>query len=185
MQRAMRTQQNGRNRRPILSLVLALLAPFLTALIGGTATGRSVSTWYPKLNKPRWTPPSWIFGPVWTTLYTAMGVASWLVWREGQENRNRKEQATGALKLYGVHLFFNALWSVLFFGLRRIGWAALEIGLLWSLIGATLLRFYRIRPLAGLLLVPYLLWSTFASALNVRFYQLNRPGRKVPFGWDR
>lgn len=166
-----------------LALVIALAVPFLAAAIGAQATDRSVNTWYRTLRKPTWNPPSWVFGPVWSTLYTLMGIASWLVWRSGTgptlENGalvepNQKQTVNNALTLYGVHLVFNALWSVLFFGKRNIKWALAEVVVLWALIGATLVRFYQIKRVAGLLLVPYLLWSTFAMVLNANIWQMNR-----------
>jgi translocator protein len=167
----------GRNSGAV-ALVIALVAPFVAAAVGGAATSSSVSTWYKTLKKPSWNPPPWIFGPVWTLLYALMGVASWLVWKEGRSGNedgfSTSAESQAALKLYGVHLVFNALWSILFFGLRRIGWATAEIAVLWSLIAATLTRFYRINPLAGMLLVPYLLWGSFASVLNIKLWQLNR-----------
>ncbi|MCB0062174.1 MAG: tryptophan-rich sensory protein [Caldilineaceae bacterium] len=166
------------------SLLLALAAPFTAALIGSIAAGGFRTGWYRTIKKPSWNPPSWLFGPVWTVLYALMGIASWLVWREGESKGWRRfatpwrhpqdEQVKGALRLYGVHLVFNALWSVLFFGRHRIGLALGEVTVLWALILSTLVRFSRIRPLAGLLLVPYQLWVTFATILNFRIWQLNR-----------
>lgn len=170
-------------RRNGLALGLALVVPFVAAFIGGIATSRSVSTWYQDLKKPSWNPPAWLFGPVWTVLYAMMGVASWRVWRRGRDERleshpevaqQKREAANRALNLYAIHLVFNTLWSVLFFGLRRVDWALAELVLLWSLILATLTRFYRIDAVAGLLLVPYQLWSTFAAFLNAKVWQLNR-----------
>jgi translocator protein len=161
-----------------VALGIALAAPFVAAVLGGVATSSSLSTWYQRLKKPSWNPPSWIFGPVWTLLYTMMGVASWLVWKEGRTGKERdlstSAESRAALRLYGIHLVFNALWSIIFFGLRRIGWAAAEIAVLWSLIAATLVRFHRIKKLAGMLLIPYLLWGTFASVLNLKLWRLNR-----------
>jgi tryptophan-rich sensory protein len=176
--------QEQRQKTHWRSLLLALAVPFSAAVIGNIATARSLLNWYRSLKKPAFNPPAWLFGPVWTVLYLLMGVASWLVWREGQHNRwqrltapwNNQSDARvqGALRLYGVHLIFNALWTLLFFGLRRIDLALAEVGILWALILGTLLRFSRIRPLAGLLLVPYQLWVTFATFLNLRIWQLNR-----------
>lgn len=165
------------------SLLVALSLPFIAAAIGSSATQQSVDNWYQTLRKPQWNPPSWIFGPVWSILYLLMGVASWLVWRSGQGKKSKsdlklwpKQQKSikQTLLLYAIHLAFNALWSVLFFGMRRIKWAFAELLLLWGLIGATLLRFYQISHVAGWLLAPYLLWSTFAAVLNAKIWQLNR-----------
>ena len=162
----------------ILALGVALVIPFITAAIGGAATEQSRSTWYRKLDKPSWNPPDWLFGPVWTLLYTLMGIASWLVWKEDrtgdEQDLSTGQRAQGALKLYGVHLVANTLWSVIFFGMRRLGWAVAESAVLWSLVAATLARFYQIKPVAGLLLVPYLLWTSFATLLTATVWRMNR-----------
>jgi translocator protein len=152
------------------SLLAAVVIPQAAGGIGAVATASSVKTWYQTLKKPAWNPPSWIFGPVWTILYLMMGVASWLVWRE----QGRGEEKKTALAWYGTQLGLNTLWSLVFFGLRRIGLAGLEIGLLWTAILGTAVRFYRLRPLAGLLLVPYALWTTFAAILNATVWRLNK-----------
>jgi tryptophan-rich sensory protein len=138
--------------------------------VGGIATSSSVSTWYLTLEKPSWNPPSWLFGPVWTLLYILMGVAVWLVWRAGFDTPGVR----GALILFGVQLLFNLAWSFVFFGMRQVGWALVEIIATWVLILATLLAFYQLRPAAGWLLVPYQLWVTFATALNATIWWLNR-----------
>jgi tryptophan-rich sensory protein len=154
----------------IVGLIIAIAIPLAVGAVGGIATSSSVSTWYPTLAKPAWTPPSWLFGPVWTLLYILMGVAAWLVWRKGIDAPGVR----GALILFGVQLLFNLAWSVVFFGLRRTGWALVEIVATWVLILATLIVFFRLRPLAGWLLVPYQLWVTFATALNAAIWWLNR-----------
>ena len=154
----------------IASLVIAIAIPLGVGAVGGFATSSSVSSWYLTLTKPPWNPPSWVFGPVWTLLYILMGLAAWLVWRLGASD----PKVRAALILFGVQLVFNLLWSVLFFGLRSPGWALLEIVLLWALILATLVAFYRLRPAAGWLLVPYQLWVTFATVLNATIWSLNR-----------
>lgn len=165
------------------ALPVALIIPLVAATIGGVATNRSRFGWYRRLQKPTWNPPDWVFGPVWTLLFTAMGVASWLVWRRGQrsseEETAQDQQAThaevqGALTFYGIQLALNTLWSVIFFGRRRLDLALIEIVPLWTTIMVTLVRFYRIHPVAGLLMVPYQLWVTFAALLNARVWQLNR-----------
>ena len=125
--------------------------------------------WYAALNKPSWNPPDWIFVPVWTTLYILMGIAAWLVWRAKGFNGT----ARTALVLFLVQLFFNAFWTMLFFGLKRIGLSLVEIALLWLLILVTLVLFRRENPLAGLLLLPYLAWVSFAALLNFTLWRLN------------
>ncbi len=157
-------------RDDIKSLAAAVVIPQAAGGIGAVATASSVKTWYQTIKKPAWNPPAWVFGPVWTSLYLMMGLASWLVWKEPRKNGDKQ----AALAWYGAQLGLNTLWSLIFFGGRRIGLAALEIGLLWSAIAGAAVRFYRIRPLAGLLLVPYLLWTTFAAVLNATVWRLNR-----------
>lgn len=152
------------------ALAAAIAIPQISGGLGAISTVANVKTWYRTLRKPSWNPPSWLFGPVWIVLYLMMGVASWLVWRE----RDRDPEAHDALKLYGVQLALNAIWTPLFFSLHRIGLAAVEIVVLWGAILATIARFYRVLPAAGLLLVPYHLWTTFASVLNVTIWRLNR-----------
>jgi benzodiazapine receptor len=144
-----------------------LVASFIAAAVGGAASIRAGS-FYVQLDRPGWAPPSNVFGPVWTVLYLMMAVAAWLVWRE----RGFRAART-ALSLFLVQLALNALWSWLFFAWRRGGPAFADIVVLWVLIVATLVTFWRIRPLAGALLVPYLAWVTFAAALNYSIWQRN------------
>jgi translocator protein len=124
--------------------------------------------WYAHLAKPAFNPPAWVFAPVWTLLYLVMGIAAWLVWRE-----RRVTGVAKALALFLVQLILNAAWSWLFFGLHRIGWALVDLAALWLAIGATLLAFWARRPLAGLLMLPYLLWVSFAALLNFQLWRLN------------
>jgi tryptophan-rich sensory protein len=154
----------------IVAFAIALAAPLVVAAIGGYATSSSVSTWYPTLNKPAWNPPAWVFGPVWTVLYLLMGVASWLVWRKRAEQEARVRRALG---WYGLQLGLNMGWSLIFFGLQQIGLALVEIVALWSALLITTVKFGRIRRDAAWLLLPYLLWTTFATALNAAIWWLN------------
>lgn len=124
--------------------------------------------WYAALHKPSWNPPPWVFGPAWTFLYITMAVAAWLVWREGGWKAQRR-----ALGLFIVQWFLNALWTPLFFGAHLPGVAFGEIVLLWLAIAATLVAFWRVKKAAGLLLVPYLAWVSFAAALNFSIWRLN------------
>lgn len=124
--------------------------------------------WYASLAKPAWTPPNAVFGPVWTVLYVLMGVAAWLVWRKAGFSG-----AAGALSLFIVQLALNALWSYLFFGAQEPLWAFIEILVLLAVIVATMVRFFQIVPAAGGLLVPYVCWVAFASALNFQLWRLN------------
>lgn len=144
-----------------------LILSFIAAAIGGAASVQA-GPFYGQLVRPEWAPPGSVFGPVWTVLYVLMGVAAWLVWRVGGFRAART-----ALTLFLVQLALNALWSWLFFGWHRGALAFAEVLVLWAFIAATLIAFWRIRPLAGVLLVPYLLWVTFASALTYSVWQLN------------
>ncbi|MBM3296886.1 MAG: tryptophan-rich sensory protein [Candidatus Aminicenantes bacterium] len=153
----------------VLKLVLSLVACQAAGFLGSLATTPSIPNWYKSLAKPSFTPPSWVFGPAWITLYLMMGVALFLVWRKGLSAPGVKT----ALILFFVQLALNSLWSVLFFGLHQPFWAFVEIVVLWVFILLTLIAFWRISLPAGLLLVPYLLWVTFASALNFAIWRLN------------
>ena len=151
--------------------------PQSLALIGWVAlcfsaagTGVLVSTggWYAELVKPSWSPPSWVFGPVWTLLYAMMAAAALLVWRDGGWAARWR-----TLGLFVLQLLLNALWTPLFFGWHSPGAAFLEIIVLWMVLAATVVAFWKVRKFAGLLLVPYLVWVTFAAALNYAIWQLN------------
>jgi tryptophan-rich sensory protein len=149
-----------------MALVAFLVLSFLAAAIGGRLTAASVRTWYPLLRKPTWTPPSWVFGPVWTLLYTLMAVAAWLVWRQvgpGSE-----------VAAYGVQLALNVAWSYYFFGRRSPRDGVVAIVLLWIAIAVTLVLFWRVTALAGWLFVPYLAWVSLAGWLNFNVWRLNR-----------
>lgn len=155
-------------RRSIVALTVAIALSLLAGALGAIATGSSVATWYPQIEKPDWTPPDAVFGPVWTFLYVLMGVAAWMVWSHAEGNPRRV-----ALTVFAVQLLLNAAWSLLFFGMRSPGWALLDIAMLWLAIVATLVLFARVRPRAAVLLAPYLLWVTFAAALNLAIWTMN------------
>lgn len=138
------------------------------ATIGGWATSISVGGWYQTLDKPHWTPPDRVFAPVWTILYLMMAVAGYRVRR-----RAVGKAGHSALALFGVQLALNLLWSILFFGLQRIGLALLDIVLLWTAIAATAVAFSRIDRLAGIFMLPYLGWVTYAVVLNAAIWHLN------------
>lgn len=150
---------------PFIFILVSLSAGF----IGSFFTSASIPIWYANINKPSFNPPNWIFGPVWTILFIMMGLASYFIWlRWGSGNL-----AKIALILFFVHLIFNILWSVLFFGLQEPFWAFLEIVFLWIMILALIILFYQIDKKAAYLLVPYLLWVSFASVLNFAIWRLN------------
>jgi tryptophan-rich sensory protein len=136
--------------------------------LGGWVTADSVKTWYTTINKPSFTPPNWVFGPVWTGLYVLMGVAAWRVWCKAWPNQLRVP-----LALFAVQLALNLAWSVVFFGAHRIGGAVVVIVGLEAAILATMVAFRRIDGLAALLLMPYALWVAFAAVLNIAVWQLN------------
>jgi translocator protein len=139
----------------------------LSLLAGVVGSQFQPGEWYATLAKPSWNPPSWVFAPVWTTLYALMGVAAWLVWDP------HRGAAQTALTLFVLQLIANAAWSWLFFGLQSPFLAFIDIVVLWLLIIATTLAFRRLRPIAAALLLPYLAWVTFAAALNYQIWRLN------------
>ena len=153
--------------KQILGLLVWLAISFVASGVGAVASIHAAS-FYGQLLQPTWAPPPSAFGAVWTILYALMGIAAWLVWRAGGFRANR-----AALTLFLVQLSVNALWSWLFFAWSRGALAFTDIVLLWLLIVATLVSFWRVRPLAGALLIPYLLWVSFAAALNFSVWQLN------------
>jgi tryptophan-rich sensory protein len=150
-------------------LVAALAAPLAVASVSGLATTAGVRDWYPSLVKPSFTPPDWLFGPVWTVLYIMMGIALWWVWR-----RQGEVPVRTPLTLFAVQLLLNALWSVLFFGLRSPGAALVDILLLWVAIGLTIRAFRQVSVRAAVFMLPYWAWVTFATALNASIWVLNR-----------
>jgi tryptophan-rich sensory protein len=159
----------GSVSRQALGLVGWLLLTFAAAAIGALASG-GAAVFYSELIRPSWAPPGWLFGPVWSALYTLMAVSAWLVWRS-----RGFSGARSALLLFIAQLAANALWSWLFFVWHQGGLAFVEILLLWCMIAATVVSFWRLSPLASALLMPYLAWVTLAAALTVTVWQLN-PG---------
>jgi len=151
----------------IAALLLAIAICFAVAGLGAAATDTSLDTWYRTLEKPSWHPPDWVFGPVWTVLYVMMAVSAWLVWRANHERK------WIALSLFGVQLLLNLAWSGVFFGLQQPDMAFAEILVLWTAIAGTIAAFWQQARVAAVLLVPYLAWVTFASALNFAIWQLN------------
>jgi len=138
-------------------------------VIAGLLTAQSVKTWYPALLKPWFTPPGWVFAPAWITLYLLMGISLYLVWQK------QGSLGTPAAIVFFVQLGLNGIWSLVFFGARSPFWAFLEISLLWMAILFTILLFVRIVPAAGYLMIPYLLWVSFASVLTFSIWKMN-PG---------
>lgn len=157
------------NIKKLSKIFAAIIIAGLAGAIGSVFTGSAIQTWYTALARPSFAPPNFLFGPVWTTLYIFMGIASYLIFEKGWERKDVKR----ALNIYLAQLVLNALWSIVFFGLHAIGWALVVIIALWILILMTILSFRKISKPAAYLLVPYILWVTFATALNYGFFVLN------------
>ncbi|HSH00487.1 MAG TPA: TspO/MBR family protein [candidate division Zixibacteria bacterium] len=155
-------------RQSVLVLIGFVAIAVAAELIASWLTAQSVGGWYTTIRKPSWTPPGWVFGPVWTVLYLSIGVSAGLVWLTGPSKGRRT-----ALIWWSVQLLLNVIWSGLFFTMQNPALAFVEIVLLGLAIIATIVAFMRVRRAAGLLLVPYLLWVLFATALNFSIYRLN------------
>lgn len=147
-----------------------VVACLTIGFLGSLITQQSVTTWYPTLEKPFFNPPNWLFAPVWTILYILMGIAAGLIWNKIEVE---KEAVKKALLFFIVQLLLNLFWSYLFFGLKNILLASVEIVILWLIIFETYVLFKRIEPKAGYLLLPYLAWTTFAAILTFSIYYLN------------
>jgi len=158
-------------RGSLLALIGFVGLSLLVWAANGAITAGSVRGWYGSLAEPPGTPPTWLFAPVWTTLYPVMGVAAWLVWRRIDIGAERKR---AALRTWGWQLLINSLWSPAFFGLHNLGLALVVIGLLLAAILLTIRRFAAIRPVAAVLMLPYAFWVGYATYLNAGFWWLNR-----------
>ena len=155
-----------------LQLILGTVASLVLTFGAAFAGSRFLpDAWYRNLNKPAWNPPNAIFAPVWTLLYLLMAVSAWLIWK-----RNGLEGAVVPLALYVLQLILNAAWTWSFFGLHRIGAALADILILWIVILTTLISFWSLEPWAGVLLVPYLAWVSFATFLTWTIWRMNRAG---------
>jgi benzodiazapine receptor len=153
----------------IAKLLFSIIACEFAGFIGSLFTTPSIPTWYASLNKPSFNPPNWLFAPVWTTLYAFMGVSLFLVWSKGLNNRRVKL----ALVVFIVQLILNVLWSMVFFGLRSLVGGEVVIGVLWITILFTVMRCLKVSKIAGLLLIPYIVWTSFAAILNTAILILN------------
>ena len=157
------------NKTLTLKFLVSIILPLSLGAIAGMFTSQSVPEWYATLNRPSFNPPNWIFGPVWTTLYILMGISFFLIWKqEASKERNR------AILFFMLQLLLNFAWSFIFFYFNMIGLALVEIILLWISIVLMLVVFYKIKPIASYINIPYLLWVTFATVLNASYYILNR-----------
>jgi translocator protein len=161
--------QKNMNTMQMIKLIVSIGLPLAVGAIAGMYTSAAVPEWYANLNRPSFNPPGWVFGPVWTVLYILMGISLFLIWKE--EPGQARNWAIG---VFFVQLALNFAWSFIFFYSKMIGPALLEIIVLWITIVIMLLLFYRIRPLAAYINIPYLLWVSFATALNASYYLLNR-----------
>ncbi len=157
-------------RNNFVKLIIAIGICELAGVIGSVFTVSSIPTWYEGLIKPMFNPPNWVFSPAWITLYALMGISVYLVWQKLTENKTTKR----ALWLFWIQLFLNAIWSIIFFGLKNPGWAFADIILLWFAIFVTIVAFSKISKLATLLLIPYILWVSFAGYLNYSIWTLNQ-----------
>jgi tryptophan-rich sensory protein len=157
------------DKAKLLKLLGSLILPIGLGSIAGIITAKEISAWYAALNKPSFNPPGYLFGPVWSALYILMGVSMFLIWNTPKTKLRQK-----ALTVFGVQLFFNFWWSILFFSFHTILLSLVDILLLWFLIIYMITLFKKIKPVAAYLQIPYLLWVTFATVLNICIWYLNR-----------
>jgi translocator protein len=155
-------------KQDILRLILAIFTCHLAGFVGSFFTRPAIDAWYGFLNKPSFSPPNWLFAPAWLTLYTLMGIALYLISKTGVNQKNKK-----ALWLFYIHLIINALWSIIFFGLRSPLGGLITIAILWIMILILIKEFWSINKTASRLLWPYYLWVSFASLLNLSIWLLN------------
>lgn len=153
-----------------LKLLVSVSVPLLIGFSSGFFTITDVGSWYQTIQKPAWNPPNWIFGPVWTTLYILMGIALFLIWKKEGNNKLKK----AAIILFAIQLVLNFFWSIIFFNQHQIGWALVEIVILWLSILLTIFVFAKIDKIAAWLMAPYIAWVTFATILNFTIWQLNK-----------
>jgi tryptophan-rich sensory protein len=154
----------------VFKLLISMAAPLLVGGLSSMATAQGVKEWYPSLVKPSFNPAPWIFGPVWTFLYILMGISTFLVWQKGWDNNLVRTALVG----FSLHLILNGLWSILFFGMKSPGLAFVEIIILWFAILVTLVLYWRVTTVAGVLFLPYAGWVMFAAVLNGSIWILNR-----------
>lgn len=176
----------------LLKLVVSIIICELAGSIGAIFTTPAINSWYKTLNKPFFNPPNWIFGPVWTTLFVLMGISLYLVWTKklvikneigfkhkkawnslSQKFFNGALQKENIILVFAFQLVLNVLWSVIFFGAQNMGLAFFELLMLWVAIAYTIINFYRVSKVAALLLIPYILWVSFAGILNYFLWTIN------------
>jgi len=152
-----------------------LICVFICVILGGLsglATVSEIKNWYLNLNKPSFNPPNWLFGPAWSTLYTIMGIAFALIW-DRLEKANSRIFSSKAVRFFLIQFFLNLAWSSIFFSWHMVAFALIEIVILWVFILLTIIHFYRINKFAGILLIPYILWVSFATLLTASILYLN------------
>jgi tryptophan-rich sensory protein len=158
----------------VIKLVISIIACFAAAGIGSLFTFKAIPNWYAGLKKPSYTPPNWAFGPVWTALYLLMGISVFLVWQKGLATNG----ALSAFILFWIQLVVNAIWSIVFFGKKSKGGGVITIIVLWLLILVTMITSFRVSDWAGALLIPYIMWVSIASYLNIGIWLLNKPAKQ-------
>ena len=155
-------------RNDFFKLIASILLPLTIGAVAGIFTSKAVPVWYATLNRPSFNPPNWLFGPVWTTLYILMGISLFLIWKQA-----KSKERNLAILIFLIQLVLNFAWSFIFFYFNRIGLALAEIILLWISIVVMLIQFYKIKPVAVYINIPYVLWVSFASILNASYFLLN------------
>ncbi len=155
--------------KEFLRLIVAVVVSLSAGIIGSIFTSPAIPGWYAALQKPVLNPPGWVFAPVWTILYILMGISLFLIWREGV----KKKEIKTAIIIFFVQLFLNASWSFVFFGMKNPGWALVNIISLWLIIITMTILFHKINKKAAYLLIPYIIWISFASYLNYAIWILN------------
>lgn len=152
----------------ITKLILSIALPLAVGAIAGTATAREIPGWYAGLVRPAIAPPNWVFGPVWTTLYILMGISLYLIWKLPPDQARNL-----ALAAFGIQLVLNFFWTFIFFSCKSLGWAFVEIIVLWIMLVFTMVLFWRLKPIAAWINLPYLLWVSFATLLTWSYWRLN------------
>lgn len=151
-------------------LAISILLPQLAGIAGSFFTIKSINNWYQYLEKPFFSPPNYIFGPVWSVLYLLMGLSVYFLWEKSANNKHAKE----TVDIFWIHLFFNFIWSILFFGMRNVLFALVDILIIWIFIIALIIRSWSDRKVSAILFIPYLLWVSFATVLNYYILILNK-----------
>ena len=152
----------------IIKLLISLIVPLSIGAIAGIFTAQAIPDWYASLNRPSFNPPNGIFGPVWTTLYMLMGISFFIIWKQPADTKRN----TGMI-IFFIQLLLNFCWTFLFFYFKEIGFALIEIIVMWIAILIMLISFYKVKPVAAYINIPYILWVSFATVLNAAYYLLN------------